>query len=598
MRRVARVSGRKAAFWIALLTLLTWRAPARAAERSDLEKSLAAEALERLGWEPEEHPEGKIIEAIEVHAVDVFDDRDPVPDFVNFFHVTSQDFAVRRELLFHVGQSWSKQRVEETERNLRGLRQLSLANVVAARGSSPDHVRLVVVVKDVWSLRLNSSFGFGADGLEYLLINPAEENLAGTHMSAGLLYELEPFRHVLGARFVQPRLGGSRYWVATQAAVILNRDTGQPEGSSGIFIHEKPQFSLRSRFAHGTRVAWLEEISRRNIGTELRTFDYVHQDGSVERVPWQYQTTRLAAEYYGTNSFGVLEKLDLHYGVEVDGRTFRARGQEAFSAEARTAFEQRALPVTDTRISPFFQIRSYQGRFHRMLDMEILGLQEDYRLGHDVLLRTFVAAERLGSSRDLIGTQVGLGYTWALGSGLVRVAGETRNVLANEERNEGIASLALRVASPRLGPGRLHFDFDGAHRYFDYMNVAPFVLGGNGRLRGFRFNEFQGKDYVAGNVEFRTRSVDVLSAQVGLATFYDFGDAFDDTSEFDLKQSVGVGFRILFPQADRAVLRVDYGLPISPVDDIRLGAVYVTFGQAFGLPGIATPSVTSGVSPF
>jgi hypothetical protein len=59
-----------------------------------------------------------------------------------------------------------------------------------------------------------------------------------------------------------------------------------------------------------------------------------------------------------------------------------------------------------------------------------------------------------------------------------------------------------------------------------------------------------------------------------------------------------MGLRILFPQADRAVLRVDYGMPLDTDYDNRAGAVYVTFGQAFGLPGLATPSVTSGLTPF
>src|SRR5690606_27819008 len=101
---------------------------------------------------------GKQIEAIEVYAIDVFDHRDPIPNFFNVFHVTTQDYVVRREMLFRVGMPYDPVRIQETERNLRALRQLSLVLLVPARGSAPDRVRVLAIVKDTWSLRLNSSW--------------------------------------------------------------------------------------------------------------------------------------------------------------------------------------------------------------------------------------------------------------------------------------------------------------------------------------------------------------------------------------------------------------------------------------------------------
>jgi len=92
--------------------------------------------------------------------------------------------------------------------------------------------------------------------------------------------------------------------------------------------------------------------------------------------------------------------------------------------------------------------------------------------------------------------------------------------------------------------------------------------------------------------------VDLLSAQVGMAAFYDVGDTPDEFSALQLHQGLGVGLRILFPQADRAVVRLDYGVPLDTNAENRGGAFYVTFGQAFGLPGLSTPSVTSAISAF
>lgn len=604
MTRAGRVRA-ALSWWLLCGTLLFALAPSRAlgqsaqgGERSALENSVIEEGLAFYGWEPEEDPTGKKVESIEIYALEVFDRRDPVPQFLNVFHTKSRDRVIRREVLIQVGELWSRSLVQETERNLRGLRQISLANIAVARGSTPETIRLLVVVKDVWSLRVNSNLGLGGEGLEYLLINPAEENLAGTHVSLGLLYRLDPFRHTWGARLMQPRLAGSRYGVAIQGAGIWGRETQEWEGSSGQFVFEKPLYSLRTQFSHGTRVAWFSEMTRRTLGTGLRSFEVESDEGQVEALPWMYRTERLAADYYATHSWGILNKLDLKYGLEIDHRRYREPDLSAYSDRAQEAFLEHALPVSDVRVSPYVQLRTYQGKFHRTLYMEILGLQEDFWLGYQALLRVFVAGQRLGSSRDLVGTYAALGASWPWETGLIRLVVESRNVLASEARHEGVLVGAGRVASPLWGPGRLHLDAVVAHRYYDYMNVVPYSLGGNNRLRGYRYDEFQGKDFLAVNAEYRSRSVDILSAQVGAAVFYDWGDAPATLAEFSPKQSVGAGLRILFPQVERTLLRFDYALPLTDRAWTSGGAVYLTFGQAFGLSGIGSPSVTQALSGF
>ena len=66
------------------------------------------------------------------------------------------------------------------------------------------------------------------------------------------------------------------------------------------------------------------------------------------------------------------------------------------------------------------------------------------------------------------------------------------------------------------------------------------------------------------NTELRSTSLDILSAQVGAAAFYDVGDAKNHIDNLRLKQSVGLGLRVLFPEFDRIVMRADWGFPLSP----------------------------------
>jgi len=585
------------------LTLLLgcWAPRAAHAEPlSPLEQSVIAEALEAYDWELDSEPTGKIIERIEIYVLDVFDQRDPIPKFVNLLHTRTRKWVIEQEVLQSVGERIEPGRILETERNLRSRRQLSLANVVVARGSEPGKVRLLVVVKDVWSLRLNSNIGVGTGGgLDYLLLNPAEENLAGTHITSGVLYLLEPARQSFGLRFVYPRLAGSRFSIAAESSFSTNNETGAVEGTAGTFIFQLPLYSRHRRFAYGTEAAWNFQVVRRYQKGEIATFDYEVAPGVVESVPQIFDSERLAADYWALRSFGVRYKFDLSLGLEIDSRVSRSHDLSAYSPETQAAFEEAILPVSDRRFSPYVQLRSYRTDFKRLIDFELLGVQEDLRVGHETLARLYTAAEALGSSRTLVGGIAGVGYTIPLGTGLFRAVAYSDIVAATEERNEGYFAAQARLASPILGIGRFHLDGFVATRYLNYLNVGPFALGGNGRLRGYPSRAYLGRDLLAINLEFRTRSIDILSAQVGMAAFLDLGDAPPTLEQTNLHAGSGFGLRVLFPQATRAVVRVDWGFAIDNEDfPAWPGQLYATFGQAFDLPALGTPRAISGLSQF
>jgi hemolysin activation/secretion protein len=140
--------------------------------------------------------------------------------------------------------------------------------------------------------------------------------------------------------------------------------------------------------------------------------------------------------------------------------------------------------------------------------------------------------------------------------------------------------------------GRFVYDGLVFNRYQNYLNRQVFV-GGDGRLRGYPLEAFFGKDAVASNVEFRSRSIEILSVHWGAVVFYDSADAFDGFDNLELKHSVGWGLRAAIPQAARYVFRADWGFPISPGYATFPGAIIVTFQQAFGMPQLTPPSIVS-----
>ena len=89
--------------------------------------------------------------------------------------------------------------------------------------------------------------------------------------------------------------------------------------------------------------------------------------------------------------------------------------------------------------------------------------------------------------------------------------------------------------------------------------------------------------------ELRTRSLDIASVQIGAVAFYDAGVAGDLGGTFDPRTSAGGGLRIVLPQVDRAVFRIDIGIPLSAEPrpaDVPPVALFVAFHQALALTAL------------
>jgi hypothetical protein len=581
MRRAVR---RCPALLLALaITLLGVAAHAEGeAVLSPLERATVARALRSRRLEETAAADGRKIEAIEVYRIDVFDDTDPVPDFFNVFHTTTLEPVIRRELLFEVGDPWDRERIKETARNLRGLEQLSVVLIVPVRGTRPDRVRVLVITKDVWSLRLNSAFQYFNGYLTELSLQPSETNAFGTHTIAAMNLGFKPDTF----SGLQRRVAGSRIAASGSANVIVNRDTGDAEGSFGSYSYGKPLWSRRTRWAWNVTGAWRRNIFRGFVGPTLRTFD---ADATPEddRIPYVYDAER----YYGsaeiTRSFGEFDKLDVTIGGESTRQAFRTR--DLAPSPARGEFVREVLPVRDQRLSPFLQLRVYSTRFESRLNVNTLSLQEDFRFGHDLLVRSYAASTELGSSRDVFGTYGSVGYTLPLGDGLVRAVFTGLHERALRGRRDGYVGGSLRIISPSFALGRIVFDGDVLYRYDDWLN-EKLTLGGDGRLRGYAPQQFIGSSAAVSNVELRTRPVQILSAQVGGAIFYDSGGVWGEDLRYRTRHAAGLGLRIVFPQADRTAVRADWGFPLG---DDRLapfpGSFFVSFDQAFPMPAVAPP---------
>jgi hypothetical protein len=578
---------------------------------SPYERSTITAGVTELGAAIEPHPEGKILEGVDVITLDVFEKRDPLPPFLtpiaNFFHATTRRYVIEREVLLAPGARWNQALVDETARNLRGLPQLSLVLCVPLRGSTPDHVRLLVITKDVWSLRLNSNYTFENGRLQYLLLQPSEENLIGSQQAVYGNVVLDPASLALGGSYVIPRLAGSRIAASAGASAILNRVTGKVEGSYGSFSYGQPLYSTLAEWAWGANLGWDRQITRRFLGGEFTDFNpatgtcVVVPNGTPPDDPksCRYESDQLSGVYFVTRSWGSLHKHDVTVGVSAVRNVYTPFNLSVFTPAARIAFAAALMPVSDTQIGPYIEYHDYSARFVDVLDVETLALTENFRRGHEILLHVEPVTTALRSTRNFVDVLFAAAYTVPFSDGLVRGVFQANTEIATVSNPpqgripDGDVEAALHVVTPRFGIGRLVFDTHVLDRYHDYLN-AQSALGGDTRLRGYPSGAFIGTDFFAANLEYRSRPFEIFSVDFAGVAFFDTGSAFNDFTNVVLKHSVGVGARVEFPQLERSVLRVDWGFPLTPVQGLPTtarpfpGDVALTFGQAFDIPVIPT----------
>jgi len=372
------------------------------------------------------------------------------------------------------------------------------------------------------------------------------------------------------------------------------------DGGTSV-IAGQPLYSGVAKWSWDSRVFWEDFIARRYVNAGERTYKDPAAGPttvcpSAQCIPFEYRAREYLAAYEVTRSLGWDTKHDVTLGAGISHNVFRTSFP---GADPRTvaSFVATYVPVSDTRVGPWVQYHSYAKRYLRVIDFETLALQEDYHLGHDIVLRVHPSLRALGASRDVVALTGDAQYTFALRDGLFRVSFASLTEPEADRIADAVISPTAHLVSPSIaGLGRVVVDGILRYRWRNYLNEVDY-LGGGDRLRGYPTNFFAGKDHVAYNVELRSRPVELLSCQLAGVLFYDAGDAFNGMRNLQSFQSVGFGLRALFPQLDRVVFRADLGFPLERPIDSSTGrpiaplGFLVSFGQAFGVPTVSPPPV-------
>ncbi len=555
---------------------------ARIAE-AGYEEALITWALEQHQRELEPSPEGKRVEAVLVAAEDVVAESDPYPNFLNIFHVRTREQVIRREVLLEPGTPYSAALVEETARNLRRLGIFAVVRVVAVKGEAPGGVALLIITKDIWSLRVNQDFDVVGSFIRYLQLQGTESNFLGLNQRLAVDFVLRPDTLSFGQTYINRRVGGSRWYLGETASIILGRESGEPEGTRGSVVLQRPLYSLSTPWGLSTSATWNVATTRIYRGTEVWQLPY--PEG--EPVPFIYETREVSGGVHYTRSYGEAQKVNVTGGVQAYHRGYAAPPEAPLDEGQRTWLAENHLPRSEDAVYAGLSVSAYEARYEVLRGVDTYALSEDYQIGHSLLASVRYAPPAFSSAAHYAELGVAARYRWLWRDALTTVsaAGAIRRALgeASGWTNRRWA-VEVHQTSPRVLGGR--FVARGLLDVnIDDLFERVTLLGGANGLRGARQDAYLGKRLLLVNLEYRTAPVVFHTLHVGGVLFYDAGSAFDRRPK--VVQSVGVGIRFLFPQFNVYPFRLDFGYVLNDTAPPVGQRITFTDGQITGYrPGI------------
>lgn len=555
---------------------------------SSLERATVARALARRGLEIEPSPWGRPIGRVHVFNEDVFAERSRLLQFFNHFHYTTREGAIRAELVIGEGERWDQARVDETARRLRDPLWSSVIAVVpvraaavpgAAAGDAP--VDMLVVTRDIWSLRLNTQYLIQQGKLTNLSLALSENNFLGTRSVLAAAVTMDQGAIAAGPLFIDKNLFGQHIELRARVDAIVNRDdllkdgAWTREGSQSTISIARSLWSLASEWGAGATFTHRNAIDRQYRGTDLRTVQCpigapctTQLDPATapadEQLPYLYEMRRWGLSTYAVRQFGRGGwKHQLQLGHALDSQRPRLRDDFPGTVEQRAPFAAAVLPRSELNSVPYLAYSVFTPRYRTLRNIGTYELAEDARLGPDFDINWGVGLEVLGSDRNFQRGSASAGWTVPWGSdGLVRPS-----VAISTRRQDGAwidntSTFGLRVITPTVRLARVVAQVTVSTRWNDDSNRF-YTIGSEDGLRGFEINEFVGQRLVRGNLELRSVPRQLWVFRYGGVIFYDVGGADDTFSRLALHHDAGIGFRLLVPQTSRELFRFDLAFPLD-----------------------------------
>jgi len=568
---------------------------------SAYQNDLINQTLSSHHFQVDSNPEGKSIEKIVVVPYDVILHQDLWPGFFNVFHSTTKSDVIERELLFNVGDRWNTLTVLESARNIRNYLLVAIGQIIPVQGHNRNSVIALVVTKDLWSLRTNFNFSYVGSTLQQLSVQLTEENIAGRMKQASVLFGMDLDTRQIGEQAADPRIWGSRIAINEQAAVITNRATNLTEGGYGSVSLGQPLYSLSTEWSWNVSTSIRKDIHRQYFSDGIEEIASPVVAGDT--IPYAYDEHLVDIAATVTRSFGQMIKTDLIFGWAGAIHNFGLPNYASpdFAPPPQPAsqnyFLTNVVPYSESASMLTFGVHLYRGDFFETIDVNTFALTELFRTGPDIALQVNFANRAFGLDSNYLETHLTAGENWVWNDDIFS-ASLAANIRYETGLQPDLTSVAvdqtdwvnrlfalnLKNVSPRIWRNFFPFRVVVGAQYVrrsEDLNHSVSTIGGDTNLRGYPSQYLVGPQLVSGNLELRTDPVALKSIHFGEAVFFDTGDAFESPQSVQLLSSLGVGERVVFPQFNKAVLRLDVAFPLNTIIGASPAYFSAQFGQAF-----------------
>jgi hypothetical protein len=532
------------------------------------------------------NPEGKTVTYVRLVRRQILEPDDlslplVLPRFAttwpNAFHWLTEATTVRREVLLQPTAAYSQALAEESMRNLRNLGLFALVKIVAVKTADPRRVGVLVFTRDLWSLRLEQSFA-GAGGTYSIGGQLIERNLFGRGKALAASASLDLFRFSVGETYLDPRVAGEQLRLAESLGVIFNRATQAAEGSTGSLEFGHPFYTLAQTRAFDLLAYYSDQIARVTSGNQILGFDAdparlgaycnVGANGTAANscLPriWHDQVVQLEATY--DYRIGVAYKQTFSLGAEYLDKHQNPPAEAGFSPAQAQLFRDQVLPKGRRDAYPFARYRLGLPNYAVFTNLTTFGQSENVQTGPSIDGLVGLPMRAYGASSDGMVVRSTLGYVWARDDALFDVLGQGLSRLESGAVVDQVGVVRLRAATPSwpalFGRFVARFSWDVRHNDTQRTFVA---LGGDNGLRGYAAQRFYalGGRRILGNLEYRSRPWQIQSVHLGAVGFYDIGSVYRALARAEFHQALGLGLRVLFPQFNHSVFRVDFGVPLE-----------------------------------
>ena len=511
----------------------------------------------------EESPEGKLLGRIIVVNLDVFGKAEGALRYLNVLHITTRERVIRREVLLRPGKLWDSELILETQRRLKDPLFTSLVVVVPVKSKEAARVDLLVVTRDIWSLRMNSAFEYFQGSLIGLQLSVAENNIFGLRKHGAFVFDMNQGSFTLGPQYVDKFLVGTRLQLTTRFNTIFSRETREFEGTSSGTSLAYPLWSYRQTWGGDISMTHANYISRSFLGADLEPVD-LQTTPEVEAIPRVFEVRSLKLTSRIHRSFGrsIKQNISLGHSLSVLRPDF-IEGFEGDPAQ-REAFANQVFPRSERISALFARYQLFTPNFVMYRNLSSFDLAEDVRLGPDVSFGISLALRPIGSENTFYQPDASASYVLDLaGDGYLRVATTATSRIQKGEAIDNYSSSSVKVATPRVANAfRVVAQASIGIRLRERGNDR-FRLGGTNGLRGYVISEFTGQKQVLTNIEVRSMPLHLLFARAGGLVFWDMGHAADRLSQLRMNHSVGFGLRTLVPQLQPIVFRFDWAFPLQ-----------------------------------